>query len=224
MKLLTKKKLLTCIFITPIIIGILIVLWIEVNSLDLSDQDTSDLTIDSIQIPDIENAYTYFRESTNSLYWPEDDSLLIDILTTRAWGANLVNQIILNNQIMLNTIDKGLECSVFRGNLYSDNVKPHLKWVQVIRVMELKSMYELKNDNPEKAFELSLNMLRFGSLIISGPGCVTDFKLGLISINRAYQQFEFLLAESDLSEDMPKILFECLKEPLIDLGTKFVQI
>jgi len=152
------------------------------------------------------------------LRWPDDDSLLISIVCRIAWDEERARQVLSDNQQMFDLVERGLGCPGFQGLGASlkDDVRPHLKWVDMARVMVLRSMSELRAGENEAAFHSCQDLLRFGTLILSRPTTRIDLESGLVSTGMACDQFRHLLDESSLSQATLASLMACLKSSSTD--------
>ena len=203
-----------------ILIILSITVWIKFNSRDIAAPDISNLSIQQVQIPDQENAYTYFHEAVDSLCWPQDDSLLSSILYKQTWDEDFVNELLSKNQKTLDLIEKGLDCSVFEGpgDFMSDENRPLFEIINISKLMAVRSVYELNKGKQQNAFQSCLNLFRLGSMLMAGNGGIMNFKLGLNSIDMACEQYRNLFAETALSEQMLLNLSEYLNTISIDEG------
>jgi len=109
----SKRRLL----ITAIIVVPLVTLFIVWAFVDAPPPDDSDLQIAYEDIPDEENAFTYFDQAVEGVYWPEDQEerrRAASLLSEDGWDDALAAQILAENGGFFDTIEQGLDCPRFQ--------------------------------------------------------------------------------------------------------------
>lgn len=103
----TKKATLCAI---PLLLMVLLI--VPLVCTDDSTAQDDDLLVSRIEIPETENAFTYFSQAVEKIYWPEDEGELIqNILDGEEWDSSFVAELISKNEQSFNLLEEGLTYS-----------------------------------------------------------------------------------------------------------------
>jgi hypothetical protein len=167
-----------------------VTIWIKVNSRDIPVPDTSDLLPARSEVPDEENAYTYLAKAFELLKWPKDETKIDSIFIGETWDDAFVADLVSSNAEALASMKRGLACRVFQVPETSTPgmEAPLLQWTTVSRLMTLRAMYEHQTGQVQRAWDDSIDLLSFGSLIVVQPGSLMDYPVGMAIIERGLGQ------------------------------------
>ena len=145
--------------------------------------DDSDVMIKYDVIADKDNAYTLLNEAGESLYYP-DDELWKKIVDGKEWDNNYVKKVLDKNSKVFILYEKALlidkiQAPPMTGGLASllPNVFP---WRQLALTLSVKSEYEFRSNQEDKAFGTALSIVRFGQKITLDKGGLVNLMIGLV--------------------------------------------
>jgi hypothetical protein len=191
------------IALTAILIGIVIlfgsiILFYSVRmggSRDCPQPDTSDLVIERLSLPDVENAYTYFNAATNSLFWPTNASIVVrDILREKERDDEhdeFAGDLIDNNDKTIEIIKKGLDCRMCQApeiKTYYDTVSYLSLWRRVGQIMALRAMSERQTGQFTLSTQSCADLLKFGGMIQANAEDLVQYLVGVAVVALGFEQ------------------------------------
>jgi len=205
-----------------------------VLSLDESPPDDSDLRVERLDIPDDQNAFTYFEQVAQVLYWPgyeppededeeerdevsddaeakaeqEKKALLDRMLEGETWDENLATEILERNEETFVLFEKGLACPHFqvpRAEGIDADVSYAFGYLALARLHCLRALALVKEGHEERAFEEAMKVVRFGHRIEGAKGGLITYFIGLTVKGLGVDMLRELVSESSLPPDRLKV-------------------
>ena len=210
----TKTFIITLIVLSIILLAVTVI-WITINSQDIPMPDTSDLAFKTVVVPDMDNAYIYFKKARELFYSSEQESNQVkSILSGGAWDEELLKGLISKNNEVLNLIKRGLECPIYQrlDDPRLEKFQSLVKLVKIAKLVALRTTHERQTMQSEQALNSCLDLLSFGSLIIAHPGSLIEYIIGLSILESGLKETRQLLDESYLTETQLLRLSEHLKK------------
>ncbi len=189
--------------------------WLIARSGDISATDTSDLLIDSIEVSEADNSYTWFRKAAGSLEWPQDDFTVYRMIFGDQWDDERAAELLSQNTQALATLTKGLTCPAYQPDKMSELKAgdPLMLWsLDAGELMVLKAAQQRRMGRTEDAWQSGLDLLRFGSLITMCPRCMVECMAGMRTLNLGLDEVERLLCESGTGDTELVRLLERLSQ------------
>ncbi len=189
--------------------------WLIARSGDISATDTSDLLIDSIEVSEADNSYTWFRKAAGSLKWPQDDFSVYRMIFGDQWDDERAAELLSQNTQALAALTKGLTCPAYQPNKMSESRAgdPLMLWSRDAgELMALKAAQQRRMGRTEDAWQSGLDLLRFGSLITMCPRCMVECMAGMRTLNLGLDEVERLLCGSGTGETKLVRLLERLSQ------------
>lgn len=160
---------------------------------DCPPPDTSDLVIEKLSLPDVENAYTYFNEATNSLFWPTNSSAdnVADILRGNKRDDEFVRNLIANNDDTVAMIKEGLDCRICQGpeiTKYDDPLPPLGTWRHVAQIMALKAMSARHAGQYAQSMQLCTDLIKYGGMIQVHAESIVQYLVGIAFLELGFEQ------------------------------------
>lgn len=196
--------------------------WIAVNSRDIAPPDVSDLTPTVAEIPDDQNAQTFFVNAFESSQCSrEDERRMEDMLRGDPWDPTFAADLLARNDRTLALLKEGLACSRYQSHeevrpkglpAYLDahqiaklaaeeESQPHLQRRRMAKLLALRAAHELRTGSDSTAREAASDLLQFGSLVQANPTSAVDCALGMAAWKQGLQATGRLLYERPLSQD-----------------------
>jgi len=209
------KKLLPALGVVLALLAGATVVALYVTLRDIPPPDTSDLAVKRLKVPEKENAFTYFNEATNSLYWPEQTSLVTDFLDGKQYDDKVITEIIAKNADSLKLIEQGLACRTCQMpeiTSYKTPMPYIAKERSIGTIMALKSMHERLNGDYSKAVDSCISLLRFGNVLQKSGECFIECLVGVAVLDMGLKQARELSCSSKTPETELKRLTKALAE------------
>ena len=196
--------------------------WIAVNGWDIAPPDVSDLTPAVAEIPDDQNADTFFVKAFQSFQCSgEDERRVEDMLRGDRWDPAFAADLLARNAVTLALLKKGMLCPQYQSRdkpglkdpqAYLDarriaklaaeqESRPRMQRHRMAKLLALKAVHELQTGSASTAREAASDLLQFGSLIQANPTSAVDCGLGMAAWKQGLQATGRLLQERLLSED-----------------------
>jgi hypothetical protein len=198
-------------------------------SLDESPPDLGPLALKRLEIPDAENADTYFRMAGEAIYWPqhlqsagsgeagegaeaaEDREYLVeDMALGVAWDAAAAADVLRRNKDVLALIDRGLACRKWQRPLPSLDSPVQLYYLHLARLMCLRAESLAHEGKPDEAIVEAVRTAEFGHKHHGGKGTVADFLVGTTSKQLGAMKVRGLLSKDGLAADRLRPLVDRL--------------
>jgi hypothetical protein len=201
-----SRRLKRTLIVTAVVVAMLplgVAIWIAVNSHDVAQPDTSDLRIEAVDVPDEDNASTYFRKAAEVFQWRTDDPCVSAIVFDRTWNDAFVNDLLSRNAETLALLEQGLACSAYEPGLASTDRKPEpsfLWWGDVSWLVTLKAMRDRRAGQTEDVWQCCFDELQLGSDVATHPRAEIEYGSGLVVLGRGLSGAEDLLRQSPVSE------------------------
>ena len=199
--------------------------------------DDEDMRLVRLDIPDEENAFTYFRLAGDALYWPgptaedrihnilagedwdaepeaeaQEDKIYI-ILYGKEWDAELVERVLAENKEMFKHRDKGLACSQMQvpKARYDGDSNYFIPWREVGRVSRLKSLRFAKSGEYDAAFDAAIKTIRFGHMVQGCRGSLIYYIYGATLKSMCLGSIRDMLPEATQSAQELSAMARALK-------------
>ncbi len=204
------KAVLIAMPIAAVSLIILVAGWVAVHSRDVPAPDVSALHIETIDVPDENNAYVYFEKAADSFEWERDDSRVSSVLIDNQWDEQFVTELLSRNAQTLALVKRGLACPAYQPPMEPRFQKPRLSyfWSRDIgELLEIETLREKRAGRVLSARKSCFDRCRLSSLFVTCPRSVEEYASGLIVLGRALNDAGEPLIESAPQEtDLVRLL------------------
>ncbi len=174
------------------------------------------LKVIRIEIPEAENAFTYFQMATNINYLSYNEYDIETMTEGQDWDTNLISEIIETNALCFSYIEKGLACSrclmpedtyIHRSSLFDNNYNDDYylltEFRAMARLMAIKVRLLFKTGKEKEAFSLALLIVKMGHMIEDCGKDSVFYANGLSIKKNGLERIEEMIATTTLpSEDL----------------------
>ncbi len=178
----------------------------------LSPQEEA-LKVIRVDIPESENAFTYFLMVTNMNFLSYDYYDIETMMEKEDWDTNMISQIIETNESCFSAIEAGTACT--KCLIPEESYMPHLlldannyyapakNFRQTARLMSIKVRLLFRTGKEKEAFSLALLIVKMGHMIEDCGGDSVFYVTGLSIKNIGWERIEEMVATTTLpSEDL----------------------
>ena len=149
--------------------------------IDEDPPDDSDMQVTWADIPEADNAFTYFNQAAQKLYWPDENRTkpLLGMLSGETWDDALAKEVLERNSETLALFEKGMARPQFQ---FPDQRKSSLQmvpWVKITQLASVRAAATYRAGRHEQAFDEALQLVRFGYLCENGRGGLTGNLIGI---------------------------------------------
>jgi len=207
------KAVLIAIAIAAVSLAVVIAGWVAVYSRDIPAPDVSALRVETVEVPDENNAYVYFEKTADSFEWPEHTSRVDSILTGKQWDDEFVTGLLSRNAQTLASVRRGLACPTYQPHEGPrlEATKLSYRWsYDIARLLALETMREKRAGRVHSAWESCLDRCRLCSTIAICPRGPVEGFASLAPLTVALDDAAELLAESAPQETELVRLLETL--------------
>ncbi len=151
---------------------------------DALPPEDGDLRVWRLDIPDDENAFTYFSLAAEQVYWPEDeeaDERIWALLDDELWDEDLVHELLERNAEALEYLKQGLarsECQVPVVKGVDDPLAAVSEWRTLALFCSLRARRLLKQGRDREAADEAMRTVKFGHMIQGARGCLIHYMVG----------------------------------------------
>ena len=137
---------------------------------DIPPPDTSDLVVPRVVVADADNAYTYFKAATNTLYWPSDIynfKFTGDYYSGKSTNEAQVAEMLLKNAETFRLVEKGVSCRVYQEPVLTNGLIADFdigKRINIARALACRIHHAQLAGNMTEAVDTCSMLLRFGSM------------------------------------------------------------
>lgn len=136
---------------------------------DIPPVAAPDLSIARSELPAAENAYAYFAEAMEALYWPwGDEAFKSAYMRRETIAAEQLREIFARNEETIELIRQGLACGACQFPRWSrpeDLDLRALQWFDMARMLALQSRENQRAGKAAEAVDMCVTLLGFGSLL-----------------------------------------------------------
>jgi len=171
---------------------------------DAPPPDDADLRITYDDIPEEENAFTYFNlaaEALDKAGDKEEIERLQDMLKDGEWDGELVDDVLARNQDVFGHIEQGLACERCQVPEVTDYDTPLLyltPWRKIGQLGAICAEYLFRHGHEEQAFEQALSMIKFGRKTQEGRGGFLNYVVGIAIKEVNLRQFRRMVGQTRL--------------------------
>ena len=190
-----------------LLVVILVCVWFFV---DAPPPDDADLRITYEDIPEGENAFTYFRLAVEKLAWPTDPAqgrLLHELVSHDEWDEAVVTSALEDNHDVLALTEQGLSCARHRLpeiKTYDDElalIPTTARWSCVSELGGARAKLLFLRGRQDDAFAQALQMVRFCH-VVEGGGCSASlWRCASWDKQRELAQIRRMLADTSLGPE-----------------------
>ena len=189
------------------LLGLLVCLcWVIFWGMDCSPPQNDDLQVARLDIVDEENAFYYFNQAIEKIYWPEDkEKLIVDMVTGKEWNSNLAKELIEKNEGVFECLDQGLAHSHFQVLEITDfdTVLPYLvHWRKIARLKSVHSGFLFRHGEEKKAFDEAMKIIEFGHMIETCPGCLMNYLVGIANKEIGLIRLRKMVVDTELGPEI----------------------
>jgi len=185
-----------------------------------SKKDDADLRPARLNIPDVENAFTYFKLAARKAYRPDDKAETYDAMFAgEAWNKKLAARIIKKNQKAFEHLRQGLEQARMEPPEASglDALIPvYAGWRKLARLKTIHAAALQRRGEHKKALDQAMSAVKFGHMIESGRGPILQYLVGLSVKETALSSLRARLADANLKRQQLKDYLEGLAAYVTD--------
>lgn len=186
-----KKKILKGISLVVSIVALVVYFFPAVAgrfSSDIAPIDDSDLRLDVVRIPDVENAYFDLIKIEKVIYSPKDQQTKIsDIANGKNWDERFVNELLSRNKDTLQYFKDAAHKPRFQDPIPADpqNISPDAplpplnSWRNAARLSSIQAQYLVRQDRDKEAIEEALNSIYVGQELTNSQGSIIQYLVGL---------------------------------------------
>lgn len=186
------------------------------NRIDIPESEIGAIELEPYDLPDEENAYTYFCEATNSMYIPADYDLGAISQAEDKPLPDETSRIIASNSTVFALIEAGVRCKgcAFPAIDDIDDVCPFMSYgLKFGKLLKLKARHERQSDDLGSAARSTKLLIQYGEIVQRKPNSLMQYLVGLALLNLGFQEGQTLaLCDRVRIEDLD-ILSEALERP-----------
>ena len=151
---------------------------------DLPSAQDEDLQPVWQDIPDDENAFSYWTLAAEKLYWPESDEPSEDISAMALgehWNEELAKRILERNEEALDLFEQGLatgHCQIPVSDYMAEKIPSQLPLMRLARLLLLRARALFNAGDESQAFGEAMKALRAGQMLEGAGGSFLDFWSG----------------------------------------------
>ena len=148
----------------------------------------ADLRLERLNIPDKENAFTYFELAGENVYelpeieGEEGQTKFYAMMRGEAWDEELAERVLNGNEKAFEYLEQGLECTKIEFPELKAGFASPLpalsRWRRVGKLKALQGGLLFRRGNEAEAFEAYLAVFKFGQMVENGRGALIPFILG----------------------------------------------
>ena len=182
----------------------------------------ADLRLARLNIPDEENAFTYFDLASNALSYSDADREKTDsMLEGDEWDAEFVEELLSTNKEMFDFLAKGMACTEIQipqiMNAYTQ--LPYLSpWRRIATLSKVRGLHLSKDGREKEAFEEALRIVEFGQMIERSRGVLIHHLVGIAVKKLGLNALREMLADTTLDEETLRGHIETLAGLMADEG------
>ena len=179
-----------------------------VLGIDEDPPDDSDMQVTWAEIPEADNALTYFNQAEQKLYWPDENRTmpLVGMLSGETWDDALAKEVLERNREAFALFEKGMACPRFQ---FPDPRKSSLQmvpWVRITQLASVRAAATYRTGRHEQAFDEALQLVRFGYLCENGRGGLTGNLIGIGARVLGTRLIQRMLPQTNLgAENLQKV-------------------
>ena len=180
--------------------------------------DDRDLLLSTVIVPEEKNAFPYFSEASEKIYWPSEESVVIDFLSGEEVNdkeLETLNMLIKRNREIFELIHQGTECQQYAvpGIDIMKKETVFLKYfVQIARVMAVRIRLQADAEEQEAAFNSLITFLKYAILVQQDAPLLVHYVTGSAILFVALDQVRYLLYKNKLSNKQLAVLSQLLSE------------
>jgi len=182
----------------------------------------ADLRLARLDIPDDENAFTYFDLACDALsYSDADEEKINSMLEGDEWDPALVDEVLSENEQMFEHLAKGMVCSRIEipEIVGFEQEMPYLRqWRRIARLSKVRALHLSKNGREKEAFEEAIRIVEFGQMIERSRGALIHYLVGRAVKKVGLETLREMLADTKLSEGTLLSHIEVLAGLMADEG------
>ncbi|NQT19346.1 MAG: hypothetical protein HQ592_06550 [Planctomycetes bacterium] len=166
-----------------------------------------DLRPTRLEIPDDENAFTYFDKACVALAWPEgeEDEKIDAIFDGEEWDAALVERLLKENEETFKWRDKGLACAQMQVPELDQGfatLLPYLSpWRKIAELSRLRALYLAKSGDEAGALDEAMKNVLFGRKIEESRGAIIHYVVAVAVKKIGLRTVREVLPETKLKAD-----------------------
>ncbi len=172
---------------------------------DLTAED-DDLLVSRIAIPETENAFTYFNQAVEKIYWPEDkEGLIFDIIDGEEWDTSFIAELISQNEQSFNLLEEGLTYSNSQApeSTSLDAPRPEVRlWLKIAQLSSIKATYLFKQGKEKAAFDEAIKVIKIGHMIQDSQGGLIYHLIGMAMKRIGLERLREMVADTTLSPEL----------------------
>jgi len=214
----TRRKVLIA---AAVVVGLFVAAFL-VLSIDESPPDIGPLAFTRLDVPDEENAITYFDLASAAVYSQlpprEADSnplsgdpsvalnvpSLDDMLAGKQWDAAVARHVLENNVNTFALIEKGLACRQSAAEQLTLQNLAKMNFMNVLplaRLMSLRAEALARDGKTDEAIEQAMKLAEFGHKFVGARGCLISYMVGSAVKGMGTEKVRRLLVKDGLTAD-----------------------
>ncbi len=215
-----KRKKIRRTILSIILVGLAV--WIARALIDAPPPDDADLLITYEDIPDEENALSYFNLAAGYVYWPEGRAKgrrPDDLLDEDGWDQTLADEILAENEDIFDLVEQGLACP--RCQFAQVTGLDDVRYISgqagpsrtLARLCAIRAEHLFRQGQEEEAFDQAMLIVTLGNRLQNGRGSVLDYMVAIAVEETGLVRMRRMLTSTSLDQSvlMPYIsrLDEC---------------
>jgi tetratricopeptide (TPR) repeat protein len=170
----------------------------------------ADLQVKYENIPAEKNVYDALDETYEKVYMLDTDKWQ-GIMKGDDWNSNYVGNVLNENKEAYNLFVEAINKEYFQVPENTEGLEELLPWIFEYREMALlwdvKSKYEFKEGNVDKAIDIALSNIKFGARITEDKGGLIEQMIGLVIVDIGLNRIIDITSKADISKEQAK---ECI--------------
>ncbi len=171
---------------------------------DVLPPDLSDLEREYTEIQPEENAYTYLLAASETFYTEVDDEPAWLYYRENPDDTEPIHALLYKNAEAFRLIHEGVSLGVYQPPPIRDfgDLTPHVQdWLQMARMLRLKSMVARAEGRYEDATEVCLLLIRFGALLCAEPDALIGYLVGIAVVDMGLIEAASIVRAPNTAED-----------------------
>jgi len=178
--------------------------------IDEDPPDDSDMQVTWTEIPEADNAFTYFNQAAQKLYWPDEkrSEPLDGMLGGKTWDDALAKEVLEHNSETLALFEKGMACPQFQFPDPRKSIPKMMAWARLARVLSIRAASTFRSGKQQQAFDQACQLVRFGYRCENGRGTVLATFIGTGAKDLGGERIRQLLPQAKISPKNLQLIAE----------------